>query len=186
MVRRGLAAPRGARDPDAWRELVVGGRVGSLRDALRAELLDIRALPAPRWFLTLERSMTASPAPVTTAWGDGLTPFDGFHLARLGVRQLLPRRPASTEVAHVLHRAMAIEPLLDPHVRSLVGHVSLTEVLERVRNLFLDQALGLMRDDRSKSARLLGVSRQAVQRMIRRRAGSPADARREEPATSSR
>jgi hypothetical protein len=135
-----------------------------------AALFDVRALPAPEWYHTLERLTSSSPAPVLVAWGDDLTAFDGFHLGRLGVRLLLPRRPAPEQAHRVLREALDARPAFDPHVRAIVGHAPLVEVVDRVRRLFLDQGLGLKRDDRSKTARLLGVSRQAIQQMIRRNA----------------
>jgi len=142
-----------------------------------AALLDMRALPAPDWYRAIERLTASSPAPVLVAWGDALTAFDGFHLGRLGVRLLLPRRPPAEQAWTVLREAQRARPAFEPHVRAIVGHAPLADVIDRVRRLFLDQGLGLKRDDRSKTARLLGVTRQAIQQMIKRHAEA-----RDEPA----
>lgn len=136
--------------------------------AFDAALFDVRALRSPDWYHALERLGTSSPAPVTVAWGEDLSAYDGFHLGRLGTRLLLPRRPSPDRVWMVLREAVNARPAFDPHVRGMVGHAALSDVVERVRRLYLDQGLGLEREDRSKTARLLGVTRQAVQQMIRR------------------
>ncbi|HJL15576.1 MAG TPA: hypothetical protein RMH99_07975 [Sandaracinaceae bacterium LLY-WYZ-13_1] len=168
-VRRRLLA----RDVEVYGVSTVRGLATALAgDRFDAALFDVRALPAPQWYQAVEPLTKASPAPVVVAWGDELTAFDGFHLGRLGVRKLLPRRPTPDQAWQVLCDAVAFRPPFEPHVRAMVGHERVGDVVDEVRGLFLDQGLGLNRDDRSKTARTLGVSRQAVQQMIRRRKAS--------------
>ncbi|GAB5545245.1 MAG: hypothetical protein SangKO_050050 [Sandaracinaceae bacterium] len=134
-----------------------------------AAVVDLRALPRGSGLAAVASLMTASPAPVTIVQGDELTPTEGFELARVGVRSLLDARPSPDLLWDIIARAVRTQPAIDAQVRSFVGHATMSDVVERVRELFLDQGLGLMRDDRSKTSRLLGVSRQAVQQMVRRR-----------------
>lgn len=131
-------------------------------------MFDVRSLTAPDWYRALEPLTSGSPAPVLVAWGDDLSAFDGFQLGRLGVRVLLPHRPTPEQAWTVLTEASRTRPTLAPHIRAAVGHATLPEMVDQVRKLFLDQGLALEREDRSKTARLLGVSRQAIQQMIRR------------------
>lgn len=134
-----------------------------------AALLDVRTLPAPAWFHALTTLAHASPAPAVVAWGDRLTSAEGFELGRWGARKLLPRRPRPAEVEAVIAAALQRPPAIEPHLRAYVGHDSLPRMVDRVRALFLDQALGVSRGARPGAAQILGVSRQALQQALRRR-----------------
>ncbi|MBI5495388.1 MAG: hypothetical protein HY904_10220 [Deltaproteobacteria bacterium] len=51
--------------------------------------------------------------------------------------------------------------------RALLGHVSIPQATDLLRREMMEAALGERRMNRSRAARLLGVSRQAVQRYLR-------------------
>lgn len=136
---------------------------------LLATLFDVRTLVAPAWLRAIERLSLADPAPAIVAWGAHLTAFEGFQLGRHAVRSVLAQRPTPDEVVDVIAAAIATAPPIAPHIRARVGHESLTLAVERLRALFLDQALGACGGDRTKASRLLGVSRQAVYQSLQKR-----------------
>lgn len=159
-----------AHELEVWRaESLKGVRYALELAPIDAVLFDVRSLPAPAWFEAVELFGRTSPAPTVVAWGHELTPYEGFQLARLGVRQLVARRPTPEQARGVLAQATAARPVLEPHIRAHVGHEPLPDVIDRVRELFFDQALALTRGHRTRAAQLLGVTRQAVQQRVRSR-----------------
>jgi DNA-binding NtrC family response regulator len=50
---------------------------------------------------------------------------------------------------------------------AIVGRVSFREVLDRVRRSMAEQALAMSAGNKTGAARLLGITRQAVQQLIR-------------------
>jgi DNA-binding NtrC family response regulator len=92
---------------------------------------------------------------------------DAFELAQLGVRAFLskPVTPDALELA--LQRVACEPPRLASAVRGAVGLVAMHDVQGMVRETMLGEALERVAGNRSRAARLLSVSRQTLQHMLR-------------------
>jgi two-component system response regulator RegA len=110
------------------------------------------------------------PRPVIVAMSGCASPEQAFGLASLGVSSYLPKPFGLAELAEAVARALERPPELEAPVRAHVGHVSLPEVQKRVRCAMLEEALARAGKNRSETARLLGVTRQAVQQAVREEA----------------
>jgi DNA-binding NtrC family response regulator len=88
-----------------------------------------------------------------------------FMLARAGASAYLEEEPdAATVLAHLWAERPA--PPLAPVVRRLMPHLGLVELRHAFRAAMLRQALALSGGSLSGAARLLRISRQAVQQLI--------------------
>ena len=91
-----------------------------------------------------------------------------FSLAQLGVRSYLTKPITLEEVERALEAALATGPDMTPHVRAAVGRVALKDLERVVRETMLTEALARSEGSRRGAARLLDVSRQLLQHMLRR------------------
>jgi DNA-binding NtrC family response regulator len=144
--------------------------VAAAKEALRAGvdlvLLDVR-LGDGSGVLVAEEAVRLDASPLVIALSGHATPPEAFRLAQLGVRAFLPKPFELYELLAALERVLAAPPDLTPHVKGCVGHADLRSVQTEVRRAMLDQAMALARGNRSVAAKLLSVTRQAVQRMVR-------------------
>jgi DNA-binding NtrC family response regulator len=131
-------------------------------------LLDVR-LPDGSVFPVLEASASLWPAPIKIALSGAATPEDAFRLARYGVRRYLQKPVSLAALEEAIAAACEEQPDLRPLVQDSVGHVSVRELQRDVRSVMLRQAMAIAKGNRSNTARLLRVSRQAVQQFLRRR-----------------
>jgi two-component system response regulator RegA len=94
-------------------------------------------------------------------------PGESFRLAQLGVRTYLhkPLRLDELEAALVYARTAPAD--LRPYARGLVGLRPIHEVEEELRKTMVEEALARAGGSRSGAARLLAVSRQLLQHMLR-------------------
>ncbi|MEY4512980.1 MAG: hypothetical protein RLZZ450_5102, partial [Pseudomonadota bacterium] len=72
-------------------------------------------------------------------------------------------------LAERIERALSEAPKLDALVAASVGRTPMRELQTEVRRVMVEQALAKAEGSRSGAARLLSVSRQAVQQMVRER-----------------
>lgn len=101
--------------------------------------------------------------------GGGASRAEVFRLAQEGAHDYLEAPFADDEVRRCIARKPNREGRLRGIVRCLVGEVSLKDAQQRVRIAMLDEALQACHGSRRSAARLLGVTRPAVQRMLRER-----------------
>jgi DNA-binding NtrC family response regulator len=66
-----------------------------------------------------------------------------------------------------IHDALEVAPDLRPALKQLVGHKPLAEVETEVRAVMLEEALSRTGGSRRGAARLLSMSRQLVQYVLR-------------------
>ncbi len=136
-------------------------------------LLDVR-LPDATAFSVLEASLAYSPAPIRIALSGAATPEEAFRLRSFGVRCYLQKPVSLAEIWDAIQRANREAPEIALAVQDAVGHVSLKDLTTDVRNAAIRQALAIARGNRTRAARILQVTRQAVQQMVRGRGkGSP-------------
>lgn len=108
------------------------------------------------------------PAPAVVAVSGAAGPEEAFALAQLGVRAYIPKAEIAARIPEIVELARDVPPLA-PVVKAQVGRRSVREVQEVVRDAMLDQALALEHGSLAGAAKRLGVTRQAVQQMARRR-----------------
>ena len=139
---------------------------------------DIR-LPDESAFCVFEAAARLWPKPLGVAISGEASPQESFRLAEIGVRGYLAKPHSLEELAAEVERVRRIPPQLDTLLSTLVGQYSLHEVQDHMRSVMLHQALALTEGSRSGAARLLDVSRQAVQQILR---GAETPAEMKEPA----
>ncbi|MDJ0869230.1 MAG: response regulator [Myxococcota bacterium] len=106
--------------------------------------------------------------PLVIAMSGAASPSQSFELAKLGVRTYLPKPIELGPLEDAIRHAAENPPDLTPALRSTVGQRPIHEVEEEVRRTMLNEALGRSGGSRRAAARLLQVSRQLVQHMLRR------------------
>ena len=140
--------------------------ISRLAPPLDLVLLDFGLPDGPAYPL-LEATASASPAPIVIAMSVVATPEDAFRLARFGVHRFLQKPVALADLESAIRAACEEGPDLRPMAQRAVGHASLQDVQRRVRDAMIQEAVALARGNRSRAARLLRVSRQAVQQALR-------------------
>ncbi len=129
-------------------------------------LLDIR-LPDSSAFEVLEAALQVWPAPLRIALSGAATPEETFRLSRYGVRRFLQKPVSLAQIWEAIQSANAETPDLQPAIQDAIGHLSLREITNEVREVAIRQAVSIARGNRSRAARILQVTRQAVQQMMR-------------------
>ncbi|HEY8121405.1 MAG TPA: response regulator [Myxococcota bacterium] len=140
--------------------------VSQLRGRPDVVVLDVR-LPDGDAFTVLEHARKLAPAPIRIALSGEASPEDAFRLAQQGVRNFLQKPASLDEIWDAIQSAAEEPPDLTPLVQQSVGHLSLRELTTRVRDEAIKQALATSRGNRTGAARILQVTRQAVQQMLR-------------------
>jgi len=136
---------------DWWPDLVLLDVV--LPDGGAHEVLDL-----------LERR---HPAPTVIAMSGAAAPAQSFLLATRGVRAYLDKPLRLDRLQAAIRRALEAAPDLLPVLRQTVGHKPLADVQTEVRAVMLDEALARSRGSRRGAARLLSMSRQLLQYLLR-------------------
>lgn len=131
-------------------------------------LLDVK-LPDGDAFDVLEAVRAHPPTPLVVAMSGAATQVEAFHLAQVGVRGYLPKPFTVEELRRVLVPARTEPPELAPQLRQTVGRRPLHEVEQDVRDTLVSEALARTGGSRKGAARLLGISRQLLQHILRRR-----------------
>lgn len=118
--------------------------------------------------LDLLRSIAAEPpSPPVVAISAMAGPRDTFELAALGVRAFLEKPLDLDELERAVDEALHDPPDITGHLRQTVGHVPLREVEAEVRRVMVDEAMGRSKGSRRAAARILSVSRQLLQHILR-------------------
>lgn len=129
-------------------------------------LLDVE-LPDGNAFDVLRTASELSAAPVVIAMSGVAAPAESFRLAQLGVRSYLAKPLRLETLEQAIEEAFRTPPDVTPHVRAQVGHVPVRELERHVRRTMVAEALARAGGSRRGAARLLQVSRQLLQHMLR-------------------
>lgn len=125
----------------------------------------------------------ASPAPKVIVVSETSHP-DLFSLARAGALAHLSWPTDPDCIRTCLESSEPTPSSLEEGVRSLVGRVGMKEALGWLRKTMLQEALLASNGSRRATARILGVTRPAIQRMLREDLGDFSLQEGEEAATS--
>jgi two-component system response regulator RegA len=134
-------------------------------------IIDVR-LPDGDAFDLVELASRSKPAPVVVATSGQASAEEAFRLGQLGVRAYVSKPFSGESLSAEVEAALRAKPSLEPWITGQVGQTPLREVQNEVRRVMFDQALALSDGSRSGAARLLHVSRQAVQQVMRDRSGN--------------
>jgi two-component system response regulator RegA len=126
-------------------------------------------LPDGNGRTVVERAAKRRPAPAVIAMSGHASPDEAFELARAGARRYLAKPIAMEDLTRSIEEALADRPDLEAVVAAYVGRTPMREVVERVRDVMIDRALEQEHGSRTRAARVLGVTRQAVQQAAKER-----------------
>ena len=130
-------------------------------------------LPDELAFGVIEAAALLWPKPICVAISGRASPEQAFRLAQLGVRAYIEKPFSLDQLQHSVENAYREAPSLEVLIAACVGRVPLRTLQERLRDVMVHQALALSKGSRSETARLLAVSRQAIQQMLRGRVSLP-------------
>lgn len=129
-------------------------------------LLDVR-LPDGSGVKVAQAAAALRPAPLVVVLSGEATPQEAFQLAQLGAIQFLAKPFSLDELLAAIELVHTARVQLAPMVRACVGSADLRDVQDDVRRTMVEQALALAKGNRTMAAKLLRVSRQAIQKFIR-------------------
>ncbi len=130
-------------------------------------LLDV-ALPDGRALDVLSVVEGLSPTPRVVAVSGAAGPDESFRLAERGVRAYLKKPFSLEELETAVDRALSQPPDLAPHLKGAVGLIPIKSVEETVRKTMVPEALARAKGNRRVAARVLSISRQLLQHILRR------------------
>jgi DNA-binding NtrC family response regulator len=118
----------------------------------------------------LRRMASNGPVPTVVAMSAFAKPAESFELASLGVRAYL-QKPFTGQALQAALDQARLAPEMGPQLRDAVGKAALQEVEEGVRETMVKEALKKAGGSTRGAARLLGVSRQVLQHILRKMRG---------------
>ena len=137
-------------------------------------LLDIRLPDGSGVDLARAASMRL-PAPLVVVLSGEASAQEAFALAQLGVVQFVSKPFLPEELLHAIKQVGISNLRLEPIVKTYVGRQDLREVQDVVRATMLNEALAMSGGNKTDAAKLLRVSRQAVQKFTRAERPLPDD-----------
>jgi DNA-binding NtrC family response regulator len=148
---------------------------GSVKDALEKLarstpdllLLDV-ALPDGRAIDVLSAVAQLSPTPRIIAMSGAAGPDESFALAERGVRAYLSKPINLAELEAAVDRVSSEPPDLIPALKSSVGLVPIKRIEQTVRDTMVKEALARGGGSRRAAARVLSISRQLLQHILRK------------------
>jgi two-component system, response regulator RegA len=129
-------------------------------------VLDV-TLPDGDAFDVLMEARRLAKVPAVVAVSGAARPEESFHLAQLGVRQYLKKPVTAEALDAAVTAVITTPPDLEPYLRAMVGHRPVRDVEAEVRRTMVHEALARSRGSRRGAARLLALSRQLLQHILR-------------------
>lgn len=108
------------------------------------------------------------PTAAVIAVGGRVAPEDSFRMAQLGARVFVAKPVGPAGLLRAFEAALATTPDLGPLARAAVGHLGVREAEEAVRRAMVAEALARAHGSRHAAARLLAISRQLLQHILRK------------------
>lgn len=116
----------------------------------------------------LAGTLHQTPLPAVVALSAYAKPRDSFELAQLGVRAYLQKPIDLATLDGAVHQALTQPPDLALLARSAVGHVGLKDAEETLRRNMVSEALDRASGNRRGAARILDISRELLQHVLRK------------------
>jgi two-component system, response regulator RegA len=116
----------------------------------------------------LAGTLQLAPMPAIVALSAYAKPRDSFELARLGVRAYLQKPIDLAAFDRAVQQALSEPPGLALSARSAVGHIGLKDAEETLRRSMVAEALDRSGGNRRGAARLLAISRELLQHVLRK------------------
>jgi DNA-binding NtrC family response regulator len=129
-------------------------------------VLDV-VLPDGTGVELLESMQNSCVLPLVVAMSGAAEPAASFRLAQLGVRTFLKKPVDVDALRTAIARAAQVPPDVTPHLRNCVGQRPVRELEELVRRTMVEEALARSAGSRRGAAKLLSVSRQLLQHMLK-------------------
>lgn len=160
-----------ARALRAWSaEVTEAWSVSSAREELKEQpdmvVLDI-GLPDGSGVELAKEMSNMVPVPMSMVVSGEANAPEAFRLKEYGVLSYLSKPLSLEDLTIAMDKLLQTPPDLEPQLRSYVGKKSFRDVQRAVRKSMLEQALGMSDGNMTRAGKLLNVSRQAVQQMIR-------------------
>lgn len=154
------------------KHIVVAGSVAEAQAQLatlepQLVLLDVQ-LPDGRGHTVAKAAQGLAALPIIVAISAAATPEESFALAELGVRRYLQKPIDPAQLDATIQAALDAPPDLRVAARAAVGRRSIHEVEAEIREAMVEEALGQAQGSKRGAAKLLDVSRQLVQHMLRK------------------
>lgn len=130
-------------------------------------ILDVKLEAGGSGVTVAQAAAERSPRPVVLAISAEATPMQAFQLAQSGVVGFIPKPIDIPTFSATVEAFLEKQFPIGRSVALEVGRTAYSTVLENVRRTMLTQALGRTNGNKGAAARLLQVTRQAVQQMIK-------------------
>lgn len=131
-------------------------------------LLDLHLGEGGSGLRVAEHAVAMEPAPAIVVLSGLADRTETFRLAQLGAHSYLEKPFKPAELAEAVQRALESPPNLEPLLRATVGKRPLKEVVAQARVVMTKQAVARSGGNRSDAARILEVTRQNVQAILRK------------------
>ena len=158
---------------DHAEEIFVAGSLAEARAFFREVsidgiLMDV-SLPDGQADSLLEEIQELQPFPHIVALSGTADPTEAFRLAQAGVGGFIAKPVDLDDLVLVWSETLECAPRLEPFVRSSVGRLPMTAIESTVRDALVTEALARAKGSRRGAARLLQISRQLLQHIVRAR-----------------
>lgn len=131
-------------------------------------ITDVR-LPDGSGIDVVRLATALSPLPVVVAISGKASPTEAFQVAEAGARAYLEKPISFRKLKAEVERVHTSAPPLEPVLRAQVGHVDLKALGDDVRTELVSEAMARADGNVTQAAKLLKVTRQAVQHTKRRK-----------------
>lgn len=125
------------------------------------------ALPDGTAFDVLKHAAALTSMPRFVAVSGCVGTEDAFRLAELGVRAFVSKPITDESLQRAVDAALEQAPKLGPRIRASVGLRSIFDVEEEVRSTMVAEALARSDGSKRAAARMLSISRQLLQHILR-------------------
>lgn len=154
------------------KDIAVAGSVAEATEQLVAFkpqliLLDVQ-LPDGLGHTVAQAAQALAALPIIVAVSAAASPAESFALAELGVRRYLQKPIDPAQLDATIQAAIDDAPDLRVAARAAVGRRSIHDVEAEIREAMVEEALGQAQGSKRGAAKLLDVSRQLVQHMLRK------------------
>jgi len=166
VLRSGLARFVRSRGAEVLEAGTVAEAIGLLSPPPDLIIADVR-LPDGSVRKVLREVERVWPRPTVVAMSGEASAQEAFDLGQMGVREYLSKPLSFSDLEGAMARARTVPPRIEALLADAVGRVGMREVNDTVGAVMVRQAVAIAGGSRSRAARMLGLSRQAVQQRIR-------------------